>query len=222
MADAKLRGIYSIRNVESGRVYVGSAENIKGRWRAHRHLLSNDKHHSPTLQRSWVKHGSVAFEFAIVEVIEGDEALIAREQHWIDMLHAAHPELGFNVGPVAGSRKGVRHSAATIAAMSAARLGVPKSPEHRAKIGAAKLGQAKSPEHRAKLAISVAETMRTPERRAKSAEGGRMVGGWNKGMKASAEVCAKLSAGTLAALAKPGAKEARAANFNGKQPKEVN
>ena len=134
-------GIYLIHNVISGRYYVGSAVDIDQRWRSHRHLLSSGKHHSPTLQRSWLKHGEVAFVFEVVELIGDKALLIAREQYWIDVLRSACPNTGFNVSPTAGSPLGVKHTAETREKWSAARKGrksAPFSAKHRAALSKAR------------------------------------------------------------------------------------
>jgi group I intron endonuclease len=146
-------GIYCIRNIVSGRVYVGSAVKIRYRWNAHRHLLRRGDHHSIVLQRSWDKHGKAAFAFEILEAVADLTKLVGREQFWIDHLNAACPERGFNRSPTAGSPLGTKHSPETRAKHSAARKGKtmpPRSKEHRARIAAAKLGTKRSIESRSK------------------------------------------------------------------------
>src|SRR5208337_5409024 len=54
-------GVYSITNVVTGKRYIGSACNFRSRWKDHRTLLLQEKHHSPKLQNSWRKHGPGAF-----------------------------------------------------------------------------------------------------------------------------------------------------------------
>lgn len=147
MAEHKIQGIYCVRNVVSGRVYVGSGLNIKHRWIHHRSLLSKGKHHSPSWQRSWNKHGPDAFTFEIVELVPSRKDLVIREQFWIDEFNAACPRRGFNVLPLAGSPLGFKASDETRAKQSAARRGRkfgPMSEEHKAKISAAQKGKPRS------------------------------------------------------------------------------
>jgi group I intron endonuclease len=156
MADESLHqsGIYCIRNIVSGRIYVGSAVKIYARWKTHRSALGNNKHHSGKLQGSWNKHGKDAFVFEVLELISDKIDLIVREQYWIDTLNAACPRRGFNVHPTAGSPLGKKASAETRARMSALRLGKklpPFTAEHRAKISAARLGTKASSETKAKM-----------------------------------------------------------------------
>jgi group I intron endonuclease len=137
-------GVYRIRNVVSGRAYVGSAVNVDRRWAMHRHLLNSGKHHSLLLQRSWQKHGASAFAFEFLEEVASAGDLIAREQHWIDECHSADPKTGFNISPIAGSRLGTKHGPEAIAKMRAksskGKKRPPFAPEHRAAISASRMG----------------------------------------------------------------------------------
>lgn len=197
MADPRLRlsGIYAIRNTVSGRVYVGSGVNIGNRWKAHRSLLNGGDHHSVVLQRSWDKHGSEAFAFEILELVENSSDLIRREQHWIDKLSAADPHKGFNRSPTAGSSLGIVHPPDVRAKFSAIRKGIPKSPEHRAAIGAAQVGKVISEAQR----LLASEATRryfeeNPEARERQREVGRRNGLASKGRVLSAEARANISA----------------------------
>lgn len=42
-------GVYAITNTATGKRYIGSAVNIKKRWREHLHNLRKNKHHSKKL-----------------------------------------------------------------------------------------------------------------------------------------------------------------------------
>lgn len=140
--------IYQIRHLASGRVYVGSALNVRNRWKKHRSDLRLGKHHSIYLQRAWSKYGSDAFTFEIIELVARVEDLASREQYWIDILHASHNQYGYNIAPRARTNLDVRHT-----------------PESRAKVGAASRAHWADPEaHRAHAAAVVA-AQRTPEAR---------------------------------------------------------
>jgi group I intron endonuclease len=149
-------GIYSIRNVVSDRVYVGSAVNVKQRWLDHKKLLRKGKHFNRLIQCSWDKHGEESFIFTVLEPIEDANLLIGREQFWIDSLDAANTALiGFNLSPRAGSQLGVKRSPETRAKIRAARLGKkyklpPRTPEHCAAISASRTGKRRSIESRLK------------------------------------------------------------------------
>lgn len=147
----KTRGIYSIVNKITGRVYVGSSRNMQARWSEHASLLRAGRHHSIRLQRSWDKYGRDSFEFSILELVHLPVDLFPREQYWIDLLRAACPKRGANSYPAAGSPLGTKRSPEQRAALSLARRGIPKSPEHVAKMISVHLGAKRSDEARAKM-----------------------------------------------------------------------
>lgn len=187
-------GIYSIRNLISGRVYVGSSLNIKVRWKSHRFNLRNGKHPGKAMQQSWDKHGEAVFEFSILELVERPENLIAAEQRWIDELGACDPKLGFNVSPTAGNCLGVKHSAETKARQSEIRRGKPKSPEHRKAIGDAHRGRTIPEERRKRVADGVRRHFaENPEARERMREVGRRNGLASRGRQMSETAKANMS-----------------------------
>src|SRR5689334_10397216 len=50
-------GIYQIRCVRTGKIYVGSAVNLRARWDFHRRALAINQHHNPHLQAAWNLYG---------------------------------------------------------------------------------------------------------------------------------------------------------------------
>jgi group I intron endonuclease len=102
-------GIYGIRHTASGRIYVGSAKDIRTRLYQHLGALLAKKHHSRYLQNAWNKYGQSAFILILLEkgVVE---KLIETEQFWID--HFDSYEKGFNARPKAESMRGVKWSKA--------------------------------------------------------------------------------------------------------------
>ena len=63
-------GVYQIKNIVNGKIYIGSASSKFGfnsRWSRHVFDLKNGKHHSKHLQSSWDKYGSDKFKFEILE-----------------------------------------------------------------------------------------------------------------------------------------------------------
>ncbi len=101
-------GIYSICHSLSGRMYVGSSKDIRGRIYMHLGALGAKKHHS-RLQNAWNKYGQGAFTIAVLErtLVEN---LVEREQFWIE--HYDSYEKGFNARPKAESMRGVEWSKA--------------------------------------------------------------------------------------------------------------
>jgi group I intron endonuclease len=185
-------GIYAIRNTVNGKVYIGSASNIKKRWRDHQRMLGAGTHHSRKLQRAWAKYGSAAFEFVVLLNCACD-ALVHYEQHLID--ESGCFRHGYNMSPTAGSTLGTKFSDEVRAKFAALRTGRTLTPEHRANIGKAGLGnkgrtgQPLSEETKAKLRGRT----HTPEARAKisAAHTGRK---WPDRKPHSEETRAKMSA----------------------------
>lgn len=137
-------GVYVIRHVDSGKVYVGSSIDITRRLKTHLSNLRNGKHRNSHLQRAWDKHGERAFTTDILTVTCRHE-LVVMEQKWIDVLRAADGRYGYNACPIAGSVGSL-----------------PKSPEHRAKIGAAHKGMKRSEEAKARMSAAMSGKKRAP------------------------------------------------------------
>jgi predicted GIY-YIG superfamily endonuclease len=98
-------GVYQIRCAPTGKIYVGSAVNMRARWAQHRSQLRKGAHGNAHLQHAWAKYGEASFEFSVLEHAARDE-LLAREQYWIDKTQAACRESGFNIFDTAGSPGG--------------------------------------------------------------------------------------------------------------------
>jgi group I intron endonuclease len=92
--DKVMIGIYKIRNIINDKFYIGSAKDIKRRWRRHKCGLRGNKHENLVLQRAWNKYGEENFVFEIVEICEMKE-LLELEQKYLDL----KPQ--YNIGIVA-------------------------------------------------------------------------------------------------------------------------
>lgn len=136
-----LCGIYKIQNLVNGKVYIGSSADIKKRFGAHRSKLGRGTHHSIFLQRSWDKHGSVNFSFAILELVRIPARVHIAENRHIQEFNSSDQRYGYNVCPAAGSLLGIKFG--------------PQSDAHRRKIGDAHLGRVSSAETRAKLSAAL-------------------------------------------------------------------
>lgn len=80
----KYGGIYRITDTITGFSYIGQTGNSFGeRWSHHRALLRQGTHSNKSLQSAWNADGEDAFEFAIIEVIEGKDALNNAEVRYI-------------------------------------------------------------------------------------------------------------------------------------------
>jgi group I intron endonuclease len=121
-----ISGIYSITNTKSGRVYYGSSNDVKERWRNHRSKLGRGIHPNPHLQNSWNKYGADSFEFKIEEEIVSDKLQDA-EQCYLDWCKLCS-FWSYNIGYDAEcATRGMKFG--------------PPSEEHRRKIGLANSGE---------------------------------------------------------------------------------
>lgn len=75
--------IYLIRLAGDQRVYVGATVNLRGRRSSHRHMLRHGKHHCEILQRAYDLQGEDAISIEVVERVDDQIFLKAREQFWI-------------------------------------------------------------------------------------------------------------------------------------------
>lgn len=146
------QGIYEIRNVESGKFYVGSAVNLRKRWNRHLFLLERGRHDNIHLQRAWDIDGAESFTLSVLEYVPNAADLIQREQHWFALLGAMTN--GYNLAPVAGSRLGAKHSDETKRRISEACKGRKATDETRERMSAANRLRTQSPEARAKISAA--------------------------------------------------------------------
>jgi group I intron endonuclease len=161
-------GTYRIRNIVSGRFYIGSSENVYRRFETHRRQLRAGAHKNIPLQGSWNKHGEDAFKFEVLgtfspDAVRGAERALLQQFFSHPLCCNMHDET--YVFP----RTGRKHTAATRAkisekvqaALAQGRGGkfIPSS-ETRAKMSAAlkgnqcAKGHVRTKEHRRKLSES--------------------------------------------------------------------
>ncbi len=87
-------GIYEIKNLKTGRSYIGSSKNMFKRFKEHLTALRRGNHINVHLQRSFDKHGEDLFKF---NVIEYTEDLFEREAY-----HIEQSDIIYNIGVVGG------------------------------------------------------------------------------------------------------------------------
>ncbi len=144
-----MKGVYLIRNLVNGKIYVGSSFDIQRRWREHKNRLLRGQHHSANLQAAWLKYGALAFEFEVLEECASADIVIVCEQRWLDALMPYDKVIGYNRRKVAESCLGIKRSGPREEARLAAVAAAMKEPAVRAKIRAAK--SVISPETRRKI-----------------------------------------------------------------------
>lgn len=192
MAYTPICGIYLIRCVASGRVYVGQSVKIPARWEQHRRELRNGTHKNAILLASYRKYGPQSLEFVIVHRCDAREDLEALERQQIEQHRVSlGAEFVMNFGDdVRNPMKGRRHSAEARRAMSLRRLGKkrpPRSAEWCLAISASKRGLRQSPE-------SVARRAAKMRGRPRSRDAIERAAAKHRGMKRSEETRRLLSA----------------------------
>ena len=185
-------GIYAIVRKANGDRYVGSAVDLRVRFRDHRRDLKDNKHHNIHLQRAWNKYGEKAFEFRVLLYCD-PELLIMFEQLAISQ------KSEYNISLTAGSSLGIKRTPEQNAAHSARTKKQMEDPKMRAKVAAGQIGRKHTEEHKAKNAAAQMGNQRakgfkhTNETKAKVSAAG-MGNQRAKGYKYTKEARTKMSA----------------------------
>lgn len=104
-----LFGIYAIKNILNGKVYIGqTGENFQRRYWHHRWKLKNNCHDNEYLQNSWNKYGEESFEFLVVEVVDDSNMLDDLEISYIEKYKSIGKS--YNILNGGGGRRGVSMS----------------------------------------------------------------------------------------------------------------
>jgi len=150
----KIMGVYQIRNIVNGKLYVGSSTDIHTRWQSHKCRLRRNKHRSPHLQQSWNMYGELNFSFEVIEVIADKKNILMREQYWIDKCMSALNSYGYNLSPVAGTTLGYKFSPESKARLSKANRGRITSEETKEKLRLIGLRRKHTPKEIEKMRIA--------------------------------------------------------------------
>lgn len=148
----KVAAVYCIKNLITGKVYVGSSIDLYFRRIQHFSQLRCGRHENPYLQYAFDKYGEDQFKFTVLEIIDDETILIPREQHWIGELKATSRSYGYNICPFAGRptpwtiKK--HHTEETKLKMSLTKLGKLFTPEHKRRLSEARRGKKLSEEHK--------------------------------------------------------------------------
>lgn len=93
-------GIYCIRNIETGKVYIGKSKNIYKRIHQHIYDLKNNrKNENMYFQNSWNKYGKDSFTYTVLEKIDlkDEDLFYVRELYWMDFFNSTNNKFGFNL-----------------------------------------------------------------------------------------------------------------------------
>lgn len=89
-------GVYQIRNLVNGKIYVGSSRNLKQRKTSHFSKLRKQVHDNAHLQAAYNKYGKENFIFEILEFTSEQDAP-TREAHYIATLGVLNSNIGYNL-----------------------------------------------------------------------------------------------------------------------------
>ena len=143
----KVSGIYCIRNLVTGDLYIGQAVNLHTRKRQHFNSLKRGDHDSIYLQNAYNKYGKDNFVFETLFICE-PEYLTLHEQGFVD-IYNPH----YNIQKICvNSNRGVTLSEETKHKISVAITGKPVSDESRLKMSLSHKGVPLSEETKKKLA----------------------------------------------------------------------
>ena len=88
-----MTGIYQIKNLINGKIYIGQSKNIASRWHRHR---TDYRKFDYAIYRAMRKYGLNNFEFSVLEECSIDQ-LNEREIYWIEEKDSHNPEHGYNL-----------------------------------------------------------------------------------------------------------------------------
>jgi group I intron endonuclease len=133
-------GVYAIRNVLNGEVYIGAAKDVVRRWRHHKRTLKQNTSHHPKLQQAWLTYGEGCFEFVMLELSTNYKDVESRYLHLSPQYNATlNSNGGRGKGWVMSESERAKH------------LGRVVSPETRRKISEAKKGSKHTEEAKRKV-----------------------------------------------------------------------
>jgi len=89
-----LMGVYQIKNLKNGRIFIGGAKNLAGKINSHKFQLKNGLHNNKALQKDYDEQGEAGFLFEILDylspkkdvVCDYTEELKLLEKLWLEKL----------------------------------------------------------------------------------------------------------------------------------------
>lgn len=112
-------GIYQIRNLVNGKIYIGSSKDFRKRKSKHISELRKQEHSNKHLQAAWNLYNKENFVFEMLEYVEEIEdkeklknILIEKEQIWMDLFKSY--KNGYNIRIKAESSYGMKRSTESI------------------------------------------------------------------------------------------------------------
>jgi len=144
-------GIYGIKNLANGKIYVGQSVEMEKRKNLHLYYLRRGTHYNAHLQSAFLKYGESNFEFHILEEVS-ENMLDVRECAWIGFYKSDQELFGYNL--MTGGKLLKRHSKESRLKMSLAKMGVKFSAEHCQKLGESNRRRTLSKETHKKMSVA--------------------------------------------------------------------
>lgn len=149
----EISGIYKIKCLKNGKIYIGSSFNIIKRINNHFKKLKNNTHINKHLQASYNAYGKDSFVWEILERCD-IEFLLYREQFWMDETKCYDRTIGFNNCIKSDRPLGYKHTEEAKRKMSQLKSGKKLSQEHINKISKANAGRKRTEHSRRKISES--------------------------------------------------------------------
>ena len=87
--DKQKCGVYAIRNLINGKVYIGSTtDSFRNRWNNHKKRLKKGTHYNKHLQSAYNKYGKDNLVFQIIEITQPENA-VEREGYYIKFYNSS-------------------------------------------------------------------------------------------------------------------------------------
>jgi group I intron endonuclease len=122
LQDKHTSGVYQIKNISNGRVYIGSTLKILTRYNAHKSQLKRGVHANTFLQNDWNKCGEEVFVFSVLEQVDDFDVLLRVEQKWLNKFYD-NQQSCYNICKEAFGTRGYKHTQFSIDKMSRCKLG---------------------------------------------------------------------------------------------------
>lgn len=94
----QLSGIYIIRNIANGKLFVGMAEDFRKRKAEYLGALRRGNMKNPAMQEDFNLFGENEFEIELIEAC-GKEEMGGRKRFWIDHFGSDNKMMGYNKPP---------------------------------------------------------------------------------------------------------------------------
>lgn len=154
-------GIYQIRNLQDGKLYIGSTLDFKTRKNKHLNDLKQKIHVNSHLQNAYNLYGQESFVFEIIEFIKNKDKLLEYEQYWIDRFNVYNSKYGYNISKKAGRPpllRGYKFNKEHNKKISVARMGMKFTAKHIKNMSLSRLGKYTGDKNTTSKAVICLET----------------------------------------------------------------